>query len=225
MQCAQARLAISARLDGEDPSPPDHAPGRVGPDPGAVDGHLAACADCRAWQAEADAVTRAVRLSAAEPPDLAERVLAAVGADRRVQVARARRQARSRRTGGAAREAPRWALAISAGVQLVLAAPALFTEPAGLDAHVGREMASFDVAIAVGFLLAAARPAYARALLPVAAALTACLLLTSVVDIAGGRAAWTHELAHLLAAVQAGLLWLVSRGRPPAQVGAARVSA
>ena len=52
MQCDRFREAISARIDGEDPGLPD----------GALDAHLEACADCRAWQQRAHAVTRRARL-------------------------------------------------------------------------------------------------------------------------------------------------------------------
>jgi hypothetical protein len=77
-------------------------------------------------------------------------------------------------------------------------------------------MASFDVAVATGFLFAAARPAHARALLPVGLALSALLLVTSATDVVGGTAVVAHEANHLLAVVQAGLLWALARSRGPA---------
>ena len=68
----------------------------------------------------------------------------------------------------------RWALFVVALTQLVLAAPALLLgEDAGATVHVARELGSFDVALAVGLLVAAWQPARAWGLLPVIAALGA----------------------------------------------------
>ena len=71
MQCDRFREAVSARIDGEDPGLPDSA----------LDAHLGACADCRAWQQRAHAVTRRSRLGGLFlDHDLSPRVLAAVPA-------------------------------------------------------------------------------------------------------------------------------------------------
>lgn len=54
------RLAASALLDGEPlPVPRDR-----------LDAHLAACADCRAWFADARHLTRDLRRAGLRPPDL-----------------------------------------------------------------------------------------------------------------------------------------------------------
>ena len=69
MECDRVREAISARIDGEDPGLPDDA----------LEAHLAGCADCRAWQQRAHAVTRRARLGGSFlDHDLTPRVLAAV---------------------------------------------------------------------------------------------------------------------------------------------------
>ena len=205
MQCAQIRVALSALADQEDP----------GSDRTDVDAHLAGCAECRAWRSAAAVATaevRAGRRSASEVPDLTEQVLAAVAADRRP--ARRRSGAAGGRSPGSLHAGVlRWAVGLSAIAQLLLALPALVAEPSTGDAalHTGREMASFDVAVAIGFLFVAARPAWARALVPVAVALAGCLLLTSAIDVADGAAQLGHELNHLLAGVQAALMWLLAR--------------
>ncbi len=119
-------------------------------------------------------------------------------------------------------------MAAAAVVQLALAIPALISalvggsDAAGL--HASREMASFDVAVAVGFLLAAARPARARVFLPVAVVLAGCLAATSGIDLARGATSLNHEIGHLVALAQAGLLWALTRSQaspaPPADPGA-----
>ncbi|MBM0225465.1 hypothetical protein, partial [Micromonospora sp. ATA51] len=118
----------------------------------------------------------------------------------------------------ARRQVLRVAVAVAAVAQLAIALPILL---AGFgveaDPHTSREMASFDAALAVGFALAAWRPERARAFLPVALVLAVCLAGTSAVDVARSSTALVHELGHLAAVVQAGLLWALGRvsGEPP----------
>lgn len=71
VDCETCREALSARLDGEaEPAPA-----------GDVDAHVAGCAACRAWQGDAAALTRSLRLRPAEAtPDLLDAVLGAAAA-------------------------------------------------------------------------------------------------------------------------------------------------
>lgn len=196
MTCDDVRAALSARLDGEDPQAPAVA----------LDAHTRACPGCRAWLARAVQVTRLVRVQAVDVPDLTASVLAAVAADPEA----------ARRTGAAPARARhqvlRVAVAVAAVAQLAIALPVLL---AGLgvaaDPHTSREMASFDVALAVGFALAAYRPQRAQAFVPVAIVLAVCLAGTSAADIANSTTALVHEIGHLAAVVQAGLLWALGR--------------
>ncbi|MFD8546523.1 zf-HC2 domain-containing protein [Streptomyces sp. NPDC059649] len=61
MHCARLRTALSARLDGEELPP--------GLTPRLLDGHLAGCADCRRWQAQARALSARVARASAEGGD------------------------------------------------------------------------------------------------------------------------------------------------------------
>ncbi|HYN93238.1 MAG TPA: hypothetical protein VES42_05275, partial [Pilimelia sp.] len=117
----------------------------------------------------------------------------------------------------ARRQVLRWAVALAAVAQVAVAVPVLLGG-AGLGAnpHVSREMASFELALAVGFALAAYRPQRARAFVPVAVVLAGCLALTSVVDMANASTALVHEVGHLAAGAQAALLWALGRSAPPA---------
>ncbi|MGK5738678.1 zf-HC2 domain-containing protein [Micromonospora sp. URMC 103] len=196
MNCDDVRAALSARLDGEDPQAT----------PAELDAHLRGCPGCRAWQAHAEEVTRLVRVQAVEVPDLTASVLAAVAADP-LAAGRAREAAHRAR-----RQVLRLAVAVAAVAQLAIALPILLAGlGGGVDPHTSREMASFDVALAVGFVLAAWRPERARAFLPVALVLAVCLAATSAVDIANSTTALVHEVGHLAAVVQAGLLWALGR--------------
>ncbi|WP_078898007.1 zf-HC2 domain-containing protein [Streptomyces rimosus] len=60
MQCSRVRTALSARLDGE-----QLPPGVTG---GRLDAHVAGCADCRRWSAEAARLQRLTR-SASDAAD------------------------------------------------------------------------------------------------------------------------------------------------------------
>jgi predicted anti-sigma-YlaC factor YlaD len=206
--CEDVRVAMSARLDGEEP----------GLAPGEIDGHLAGCADCTAWLAEAERLPRPV----AAAPDLTERIMAAVAADPVIAAAAARRRTIAEAHGR--HQILRIAVAAAAVVQLALALPVLVGAflSSELGPHAGREMASFDIAVAVGFLAVAYRPTRARALVPVAIVLAACLAVTSGVDLFRGVAGPGHEIGHLVAVVQAGLVWALSRTDTGAPGGVSR---
>lgn len=199
-RCDTIRLDLSARLDGE------------GTDLSAdrLDAHLAGCDGCRAWLAQAERVTRQARVRSVEVPDLTGRILAAVADERRAEVAARRTEAAERAVAARGiRQILRLAVGIAAVVQLAMALPVLVG--ASIDPHLSREMASFDIAVAVGFALAAWRPERARAFVPVAFVLAACLVLTSGLDVADGATRLAHEMGHLAALVQAVLLWALGR--------------
>ena len=194
--CELIREALSARLDGE-PSPVT---------PGVLEAHLTACGECREWLATVEEVTSAVRQHIPEAPDLTAPILAAVRAESRD----AARDAANRKK----RATLRLALGLTALMQLAMAIPMLLG--LGDIAHTSREAASFDIAVAVGFALAAWRPDLARAFVPVAFVLAGCLIVTSIFDIVEGAARFAHEFGHIAALAQAALLWGLSRHDGPA---------
>lgn len=167
-----------------------------------LEAHLAGCAGCAAWLAQAERLDRMVAHAQPVPPDLTAGILAAVAADPRTRSRQAAEAVRRTR-----RMILRVALAVAAAVQVVAVLPVL----AGADLHLSREIASFEIAMAVGFGLAAWRPERARGFVPVAVVLAAALALTSVVDVLSARTAPAYEAGHLVAVVQAGLLWALAR--------------
>ncbi|MGH9004957.1 MAG: zf-HC2 domain-containing protein, partial [Acidimicrobiia bacterium] len=155
MECDSYRHAISARLDGE----------ATDLDAATLAGHLATCSACRNWEADVVSLTRSVRVASADPiPDLTPAILAAIG-----------REPVSSRLDPTAL---RWGLAAVAGVQLVIALSTMAFGTNGVTGHLTREVGSFDLALAVGFLFAAWRPARAIGMLPLVGALVACLAIT-----------------------------------------------
>jgi predicted anti-sigma-YlaC factor YlaD len=202
MDCNEAREHLSARLDGEEPlsSPPGTIDG--------VDHHLMSCASCRAWGEAIGSVRSMVSaLPAVLPRDRTAEILGA--AERRGLLADA----------GAldARHLWRVALAMLAVVQLVLAIPGvLMGSGHEMSVHMAREHGSWDVALAVGLLFAAWRPARAWGLLPLVGAFVGSTLVASVVDVAGGQATALYASSHSLEVASLLVLWLLARPQPVA---------
>lgn len=93
-------------------------------------------------------------------------------------------------------------------VQLVLSvAPLLFGQDRSAPVHVVHEMGAFEVAVAVGFLVAVRRPAPAMGMVTLMGAAAALLVVTPLVDLVLGHTSLTDEAPHLL--VVAG--WLLLR--------------
>lgn len=187
------RTGLSARLDREDTGVPDVV----------LDSHLDGCAGCRDWLDGAAAASRRLRLRAAEPErDLAPAVLARLNDP----------AAHGRPT----RPLARLALLGTAVLQLALSLPALlFGQEADAGLHVAREVGATDVALAIGVLAAAWRPWRAAGMLPVVAALAVGLSATTLIDVLGGEVPAAEEVPHLLALVEAALLWRLRRISAP----------
>ncbi len=193
MECAKFREILSARLDGEEV-------------PGEGEGllrHLAGCPECRAFEADAESLHRSARLMPAESvPDLTMTIMASLTAgthrDDAVRVLRPM-------------------LVAVAVVQIALSVPGLVLgDDSDLPVHTARHLASFAVALAVGFLYAALRPertlAVVSGLLPVTTALVTCLVGTALLDVASGRTAAIGEFHHATEIAGLAILWLMARG-------------
>jgi predicted anti-sigma-YlaC factor YlaD len=192
MKCQTARTAVSARLDGEDP----------GVDPRALDDHLERCVACHAFARDAASLHREARLARApDVPDLTAPILTAIGSHGR----------RSAHEG-----ALRITLVVVALVQLAVAVPALVLgDDAGTSVHAARHIGSFDLALAVGFLFAAWRPSRVAGLIPVVAALVACLVGTSVLDVLDGQAGAVTEFQHIIDVAGLAAVWLLAHPLRP----------
>lgn len=186
------RESISARLDGEAPALDDDA----------VAAHVAGCRDCAAFAVAAERLHRRVRVSAAQVlPDLAERVTAAVAAD-----------ARLRRRLWRQWQGTRALLAVIAVVEIVLAVPVLLLgHDAAAPVHVAHELGSFDLAIAIGMLLAAYRPRLAAGMVPIVGIVALLLLLTAASDVALGRTQLPDEMPHLYDVAGFLVLWRLAK--------------
>lgn len=198
--CEPYRDALSAMLDGE------NAP--VGQE--AVRRHLDVCDRCTAFAAASDDLARRLRIATAEEvPDLTASILAAVDTPDAARVRERFRQLRA-------------LLALAGVAQLLLAVPSLVWAGA-VAGHVTREAGIFEVALAVGFLVVAWRPARASGLLPVAAVVALLATVTSLADVAMGTTSVVQESAHLLQVIGTGLLWMLDRqrGRAPLHLAAA----
>lgn len=190
MECRACTEALSARLDGE-------------PEPVAaveVDEHLAGCADCRAWYADAVVLTRRVRVrEVTQTPDLVASVLAEV-------------DARPQR-----RPWARMALAAIGLVQLLLAVGQLFGTQVHahggevLTGHLINEGAAWNLALGLAMLAAAWQTRRAVGLLPAMAVFVAALVVFSLVDLMTTGVPASRLLSHIPLVAGLALLYLVHR--------------
>ncbi|MDQ1385443.1 MAG: hypothetical protein QOG65_2822 [Actinomycetota bacterium] len=194
MECSKARESLSAVLDGEP----------IGSPSAELTSHLRTCMACRRFLDRARALDALTHAARADAPDLSSEVL---------EAARAQRH-----------RADPWISALRLGLvavavaQLALAVPSLvYGSDEGAPIHIAHEVGSWDLALAIGFLFAAWRPLRAVGMLPFAAALSAALILTAVVDIVHGRAIALTETAHLLELVGTALLYLLMAPRTKAR--------
>jgi predicted anti-sigma-YlaC factor YlaD len=201
----RVRAELSARLDGE------QSTALALP----VAEHLTGCAACQQWQQAAEKVTVRVRQAPGRAaPDRTEQLLAAVIADQ----APRRRPRRVRRI----RLEARTGLAAVALAQFMLIIPALVFGHAGggTPVQASHELGSFNLALAVGFAVAAVRPALARGMLPLAGVAAAALAVFAFTDSAMGYTTPIAETPHLITLAGAVLLFVLARvgrrdaGRP-----------
>ncbi len=198
LTCEQAREATSALLDGEDPAV----------HPAELSGHLTACRACRRWRAAAHEVTRRARVaSAPQVPDRTDDIVTSVTS-----------------SGGGQPSRNHWwwrgGLALVAAAQFAATVPVLlFGHDHVAPMHVTHELGSFDLALAVGFLIAAVRPARAR--IPPAAALrryggraAAVLLLAGAGSIVAGGVLSRPAAAHAMLESTSPASGAVLRGAP-----------
>ncbi len=199
MPCSPFREAISARLDGE----PLGMPSRE------LDEHLAACADCTAWTADATLVTRRARLAPAPPvPDLTASVLGAL--PRELPGAAVAARARL------ADSALRLALVAVGIAQAAMAWPVLTSGAGAMSApvHMAHETGAWNLAVAAAFLAVAAGPRLAAGALPFLGSFAALLVPVTLTDLGAGHVHAERAVAHLLVLVGVVLVTAVAwRGR------------
>lgn len=187
MGCERWRDAISARLDGEP----------LGVDEALLDAHLATCSACCDHAAALEGLHRSFRLrAAAGVPDLTDSILAAAAADRR----------RLRIDVRVVTLLLRWVLVGIAALEIGLASPELIGRW-----HAGSELGTWGIAVGIGFLSVAMKPARAAALVPMlgwAGGLTVVVTTRHLMDGAASmRSEWPHGL------VLAGVVVLVAISR------------
>jgi predicted anti-sigma-YlaC factor YlaD len=185
MSCATWRDAISGIADGE-PS---------GLDARLVDAHVARCEACAAFREDVHRLARSGISASPDMPDLSRAVVRAARLADRLSV--------------------RWVL--RAGLVVVAVQVAALGTPAlllgdsdGAGEHAARHLGSFAVAYAIGLVVVALRPAKARGMLPMAAALAGCLVVTAVIDVARGESPIIAEVTHVPELVGLVLVWLLA---------------
>ena len=196
MECTIARVALSARLDGErEPVPAMR-----------VDEHLDTCGECRAWYEAAVEQTRSLRRLAGRSQVTA------------VPPARAEKQAAERRPTVSWR---RWALGAVGMVQLGVALAQGLGAHVGMPTsemggHLLNESTAWSAALGVVMLAVALRPVAAAGLAWVLAAFAGILAMYEVSDAVAEGVTSERAVSHLPVLAGAVLAWLVWRGDRPA---------
>ena len=187
-KCARMVELMSAELDGETTAAQSRE----------VHEHLATCAACAGWLRDAREATRqAVVSRTPTPPDVSGAVLAHLTQDRppyplRAAVART--------------------LLVSMGlVQLFHAGLSLVAD----GGHLGRDMSTFDMALALAVLAVALRPWRAAGLFPLLAILSGLLVLTVGSDLVRGLTSPSQELPHLLVVLEFLVIWQLRNNPGP----------
>lgn len=189
--CVSVRDTVSAALDGEAPALPAAE----------VQRHLAACTGCRRFEAALPGVNRQVTVAVADAvPDLTETILGALAPDAGGRAPRRTQELRS-------------VVGLAGAIQLALAVPVLLGV-VGPAAHLGRDLAAFELALGAGLLLAAWQPPRATGVLPIAVVVAVVATLGGIVDLAAGRASFVSELGHLAELVGVAALWALVRRLP-----------
>jgi predicted anti-sigma-YlaC factor YlaD len=192
------REALSARLDGESlPS---------GVTETAVAEHLEACRGCALWLDEVRALSAPSSVqSTPATPDLAEMIAKRVPPVEAGLVGR-----------GVMLTVLRVALIATALTELALTIPVLLLgHDREAPMHVAHEMGSFELALAIGFALAAIRPRLASGMTWLVAAAATSLGVTAISDLASGLTTASDETPHLVVILGAVLLWMMSRSSNP----------
>ncbi|WP_410608056.1 zf-HC2 domain-containing protein [Amycolatopsis sp. lyj-109] len=192
VDCSELRESISARVDGEQPVVPEDV----------LDRHLTGCPDCRAWQERATALRRLTLVrEAPQVPDLTAKILAEAPVSR----------------------PQRWGLRVALGLVALVQSGLGLAELLGADVghaghgtlaaavHLGNESAAWNVAVGIGLLWAALRPATAAGLLPALGGFVVVLGIISGVDLTTGEVALDRVASHGLVVVGVALLVAVRR--------------
>jgi len=175
-----------------------------------LDAHVVTCADCAAFEGSLgglDVLTRAGALEPAYDPLATPAVPVAPVAPVAPVVRPAARIAEPERRAHRATLALRIGIVLLALGDLYLALGQMLDE----SEHEAHEAGSFVVALCVALVWAAARPAYARAYVPVVGSASLLLALTSTADVSEGHVTALHEARHLGLVLATLLLWLLSR--------------
>jgi predicted anti-sigma-YlaC factor YlaD len=209
MDCDSIRAAISASLDGEDAGIPADV----------TRAHLDSCAACRAWRERQHALTRHARLTGyALEHDLTARILTALekqvdpGVGDPATAGPVLAESAAVRSRSEIPLTRRLALALVAIAQLAITVPLLILghdRDAGV--HAAHELGSFDLALAIAFVVGVVRPKLSAGLAWPCCVAALGLAGTAIIDMMAGQTFGADEAQHMVAVVGALLLFWQSR--------------
>jgi len=188
MTCEHSRELISARIDDE------HSPA----DTTELDTHVGACASCTAYQNEAFALRRALRMRAVEPLSSSARA----GSEPTVDVVGYLKTV----------SAMRWVLFVIGGTLVILNLVSIVSPDAGASAHLTRHNGIFGTALGIGMLAVAAKPHRAMGLLPLTSTIAVLMAVAAGADLVSGQVNLLSEAVHVVEFAGLICLWVISGG-------------
>jgi predicted anti-sigma-YlaC factor YlaD len=202
MRCSTCRDALSARLDGEPPAVRSDAAIADA----AVDAHVAACADCRAWEADASMITRLARVGGVIPAaGVPTGVLDSTPRPTRARLARVLRVALGVLGAGQV-------LLGVAQIAGTLDGTMTVAMDGATEAHMMHESAAWNVATGAAYLFIAWRRTRPAAVLPVLSAFVGVLVIISLGDAVDGAVGLGRLATH--GPLLAGYLVVIAMSRP-----------
>jgi hypothetical protein len=198
VDCVRAREEISAAIDNEWPLTPSHDWART-------QDHVDSCTGCQRWAHEAELLNRFIRLRPAETVmDRADHITALLVHQRADLAARQRVNA-----------VPmiRIALMVSSIVSVIASlGEFVHSNDVVASAHGGRDLAAFQLAIAIAFVAAAWRPVNASIAALVGLVASLSIVGSVLFDIRAGHTVVGLELHHGLTMFGTALVCALARG-------------
>lgn len=182
MTCDEARESISAAVDGELDANDEET----------LTAHLAICDSCRAYQDDAFALRRALRMRMVddEPPATSVDI---AGSLQGVSVLR-------------------WALFVIGGTLVALNVTSIITPDGTAAAHLSRHDGVFGTALGVAMLAVAARPHRAIGLVPLTSTIAVLMAIAAATDLISGNTSPLGEAIHVVEFAGLICLWVISGG-------------
>ncbi len=183
LTCESGRELISAGIDGELHTEDERK----------LDAHLQGCTSCCAYQDDAFALRRALRLGVVDNHEAATTDVDLVGSLRDVSILR-------------------YVLFVVGATLAILNASSIVSPGGSASAHLARHDGVFGTALGVAMVAVAAKPHRAIGLVPLTSTIILLMAIAATADLASGNTNPLGEAVHIIEFAGLMCLWLISGG-------------